>query len=230
MYELLKTINDPADLRRKIGPHSRAVLLVHMSGAPGAVDEIAAICRERGALLIVDEILTGFGRTGTMFAVEQEGVGEEQRAHTGARGRSGAAAARPVAVRGRARIDRSFSAQARVPRMASSEAAQATRARAASRGSTWSAPWPGDPCRCRQRSSRGRSRSSVATGPDYSSRERFFTRLNATASASKSGTSTCTNPPGFSTECQWRSTAGASFMPTCSSTWTLRISSTESGG
>ena len=32
---------DPADLEKKIGPHSRAVLLVHMSGAPGAVDKIA---------------------------------------------------------------------------------------------------------------------------------------------------------------------------------------------
>jgi dTDP-4-amino-4,6-dideoxygalactose transaminase len=45
---------DPADLRRKIGPYSRAVMLIHMSGAPGAVEEIAAICRERGLYLIED--------------------------------------------------------------------------------------------------------------------------------------------------------------------------------
>lgn len=45
---------DPEDLKRKIGPHSRAVLLVHMSGAPGAVDKIAAICRENQLYLVED--------------------------------------------------------------------------------------------------------------------------------------------------------------------------------
>jgi 8-amino-3,8-dideoxy-alpha-D-manno-octulosonate transaminase len=45
---------DPADLERKIGTHSRAVLLTHMSGAPGAVDKIAAICRAHKLPLIED--------------------------------------------------------------------------------------------------------------------------------------------------------------------------------
>lgn len=45
---------DPDDLRRKIGPHSRAVLCVHMSGAPGRIAEIAEICRENGLGLIED--------------------------------------------------------------------------------------------------------------------------------------------------------------------------------
>ena len=35
---------------------------------------VAAICREHGVLFIADEVQTGFGRTGTMFAVEQYGV------------------------------------------------------------------------------------------------------------------------------------------------------------
>lgn len=45
---------DPADLEAKIGPHSRAVLCVHMSGAPGRIDKIAAIARARGLGLIED--------------------------------------------------------------------------------------------------------------------------------------------------------------------------------
>ena len=32
------------------------------------------LCTEHGALLIADEVMTGFGRTGTMFACEQESV------------------------------------------------------------------------------------------------------------------------------------------------------------
>lgn len=45
---------DPADLRRKIGPRTRAVLCVHMSGAPGRIAEIAEVCRAAGVKLIED--------------------------------------------------------------------------------------------------------------------------------------------------------------------------------
>jgi adenosylmethionine-8-amino-7-oxononanoate aminotransferase len=48
-----------------------AGMLTHPAGYLRAVRHL---CDRHGALLICDEIATGFGRTGTMFACEQEGV------------------------------------------------------------------------------------------------------------------------------------------------------------
>ena len=45
---------DPADLEKKIGPHSKGVMLVHMSGAMGAVDQIADICAKHKIFLLED--------------------------------------------------------------------------------------------------------------------------------------------------------------------------------
>ena len=45
---------DPADLERKIGPRSKAVLIVNMSGAMGRNDRIAAICRKHKLRLLED--------------------------------------------------------------------------------------------------------------------------------------------------------------------------------
>jgi adenosylmethionine-8-amino-7-oxononanoate aminotransferase len=48
-----------------------AGMLLHPDGYLRAVREL---CDRHGILMIVDEVATGFGRTGTMFACEQEGV------------------------------------------------------------------------------------------------------------------------------------------------------------
>jgi adenosylmethionine-8-amino-7-oxononanoate aminotransferase len=48
-----------------------AGMLVH---PPGYLRAVRDLCDRHGVLLICDEVATGFGRTGTMFACEQEGV------------------------------------------------------------------------------------------------------------------------------------------------------------
>jgi putrescine aminotransferase len=42
--------------------------------APGYLSRVAALCRDHGALLVVDEIQTGMGRLGTWWGVDTEGV------------------------------------------------------------------------------------------------------------------------------------------------------------
>lgn len=69
--------NDEADLD-KIGKNTAAVVLETIQGGAGFVlpeagylKKVRERCTETGALLILDEIQPGFGRTGTLFAFEQ---------------------------------------------------------------------------------------------------------------------------------------------------------------
>jgi hypothetical protein len=68
---------------RRVGPERVAAFIAEpISGATlGAVappddywPAVAAVCREHGVLLILDEVMTGFGRTGVWFAAEHWGV------------------------------------------------------------------------------------------------------------------------------------------------------------
>jgi acetylornithine aminotransferase len=72
---------DAEALRSKIGPEVCAVMLEPVQGEggvrcpePGYLKAVRQICDESGVLLIFDEIQTGMGRTGKLFAYENFGV------------------------------------------------------------------------------------------------------------------------------------------------------------
>jgi adenosylmethionine-8-amino-7-oxononanoate aminotransferase len=48
-----------------------AGILLH---SPGYLEALCRMAKDAGALLVADEVATGFGRTGTMFAIEQTSV------------------------------------------------------------------------------------------------------------------------------------------------------------
>jgi acetylornithine aminotransferase len=75
------TFNDAAELEAAVDGRTCAVLLEPIQGEGGIrcpdkgyLEEVRRICDAAGALLIYDEIQTGMGRTGTLFAYEQFGV------------------------------------------------------------------------------------------------------------------------------------------------------------
>jgi adenosylmethionine-8-amino-7-oxononanoate aminotransferase len=76
---------DAADMERLLASHAGEVAAVIVEplvqGAAGMLvhpegylRDVRALCDEHGVLLICDEVATGFGRTGRMFACEHEGV------------------------------------------------------------------------------------------------------------------------------------------------------------
>lgn len=73
--------NNPRALDGAITDQTAAVIFEVVQGESGVnigshefLHTAQRLCRERGALLIVDEIQTGFGRTGRWFAVEHAGL------------------------------------------------------------------------------------------------------------------------------------------------------------
>ncbi len=76
---------DAADMERTLSEHAGEVAAVIVEplvqGAAGVrlhprgyLRDLRELCDRHGALLICDEVATGFGRTGRMFACEHEGV------------------------------------------------------------------------------------------------------------------------------------------------------------
>ena len=73
--------NKPEALDSAITDATAAFIVELVQGEGGVrpatrefAQEAARLCAERGALLIVDEVQTGFGRTGRFFAIEQYGI------------------------------------------------------------------------------------------------------------------------------------------------------------
>jgi acetylornithine/LysW-gamma-L-lysine aminotransferase len=73
--------NDLARLEAAVTGETAAVILEAVQGEGGVYPASAEflqgaekLCRERGAMLIMDEVQTGFGRTGRMFAYQHYGL------------------------------------------------------------------------------------------------------------------------------------------------------------
>jgi len=73
--------NDIDALKSAIDDHTSAVMLEPIQGEggircpdPDFLRQVRQLCDQRGLLMILDEIQTGMGRTGTLFAHEQYGV------------------------------------------------------------------------------------------------------------------------------------------------------------
>ncbi len=75
------TLNDLASVEALIGPQTVAVMLEPIQGEAGVqpatiefLRALRALCDARGLLLILDEVQTGVGRTGTLFRYQAAGI------------------------------------------------------------------------------------------------------------------------------------------------------------
>jgi acetylornithine/N-succinyldiaminopimelate aminotransferase len=75
------TLNDLESVTSLIGPGTVAVMLEPIQGEAGVIEAtpdflraLRRLCSELGLLLIVDEVQTGIGRTGTLFAHQRAGI------------------------------------------------------------------------------------------------------------------------------------------------------------
>ena len=73
--------NNFAKLEAQVGDDTAAVLLEVVQGEGGVnlgkaefFSQVGELCRDRGVLLVIDEVQTGFCRTGKMFACEHFGL------------------------------------------------------------------------------------------------------------------------------------------------------------
>lgn len=75
------SFGDVQALEKAITPHTCAFLVEPIQGEAGIIvppkgylKEVRRICTENNVLLIVDEVQSGFGRTGKIFAFQHEGI------------------------------------------------------------------------------------------------------------------------------------------------------------
>lgn len=73
--------NDCSDLAAKLSPNTCAIMMELVQGEGGVLpltreftDAVASICKQRDILLVLDEVQTGVGHTGTFLACEQFGL------------------------------------------------------------------------------------------------------------------------------------------------------------
>lgn len=73
--------NSTDSLLEKVDEHTSAIMMEMVQGEggvialdPAFVQKVQEICDEKDILLMVDEVQTGIGRTGTFFAYEQYGI------------------------------------------------------------------------------------------------------------------------------------------------------------